>query len=54
MKTIWDENPARRSRNDKTLETTVSLVTCGMSCFLHSSCDRPGLGFLTFSVAGIV
>lgn len=39
---------------NKTLETTVSLVTCSMSCFLHSSHDCQGLGFLAFSVAGIL
>lgn len=39
---------------NKTLETTMSLVTCGMSCFLHSSYDCQGLGFLAFSVAGIL
>lgn len=39
---------------NKTLETTVSLVTCGVSCFLHSSHDCQGLGFLAFSVAGIL
>lgn len=39
---------------NKTLETMVSLVTCGMSCFLHSSRDHQSLGFLAFSVAGIL
>lgn len=36
--------PDKEPDMNKTWETTASLVTCGMSCFPHSSCDCQGPG----------